>query len=143
MRHVFQCLNFSCQDIGYFMSPGERSYDAIGLMKQLSEHTAAAYADALEVLGNETSGKTVNEGNNKNLSLDQENDHVTHNEQENDHLASNILVRQFFNLLRFFQRLHQCIWSLTNAMVKIVMKCLQFYASFSYQFLMKSNVYTM
>ncbi|KAJ0031985.1 hypothetical protein Pint_12799 [Pistacia integerrima] len=82
------------EDIGYFMSPGERSYDAIGLMKQLSEHTAAAYADALEVLGNETSEKTVDEGNTKNLSLDQENDHVTHNEQELDHLASNILMER-------------------------------------------------
>jgi len=36
------------------MSPGERSYDAIGLMKHLSEHSATAYADALEVLGNDT-----------------------------------------------------------------------------------------
>lgn len=36
------------------MSPGDRSYDAIALMKQLSEHTASAYADAMEVLGNET-----------------------------------------------------------------------------------------
>lgn len=36
------------------MSPGDRSYDAIGLMKQISEHTAAAYANAHEVLGNET-----------------------------------------------------------------------------------------
>ncbi|KAM7513169.1 hypothetical protein LguiB_012044 [Lonicera macranthoides] len=34
--------------------PGERSYDAIGLMKQLSEHTASAFADAQEVLGDET-----------------------------------------------------------------------------------------
>ncbi|KAJ0247360.1 Transcription factor MYB3R-1 [Hirschfeldia incana] len=42
------------EDIGCFMSPGERSYDAIGLMKHLSEHTATAYADALEVLGNDT-----------------------------------------------------------------------------------------
>lgn len=45
---------FYFQDIGCFMSPGERSYDAIGLMKHLSEHTATAYADALEVLGNDT-----------------------------------------------------------------------------------------
>lgn len=36
------------------MSPGDRSYDAIGLMKQISEHTASAYANAQEVLGNET-----------------------------------------------------------------------------------------
>ncbi|KAJ6697972.1 MYB PROTEIN-RELATED [Salix purpurea] len=44
----------SIEDIGYLMSPGERSYDAIALMKQLSEHTASAYADALEVLGKDT-----------------------------------------------------------------------------------------
>ncbi|CAK7353326.1 unnamed protein product [Dovyalis caffra] len=44
----------SIEDIGYFMSPGDRSYDAIALMKQLSEHTASAYADALEVLGKDT-----------------------------------------------------------------------------------------
>lgn len=42
------------QDIGFFTSPGARSYDAIGLMKQLSEHTAATFADAQEVLGDET-----------------------------------------------------------------------------------------
>ncbi|KAJ6994907.1 transcription factor MYB3R-1-like [Populus alba x Populus x berolinensis] len=44
----------SIEDIGYFMSPGDRSYDAIALMKQLSEHTAPAYADALEVMGKDT-----------------------------------------------------------------------------------------
>lgn len=92
MRHVFQRSNISCQDIGYFLSPGERSYDAIGLMKQLSEHTAAAYADALEVLGNETSEKTVNEGNSKKSSLDEENNGVMHSEHKSDHLASTILV---------------------------------------------------
>lgn len=32
------------------MSPGDRSYDAIGLMKQLSEHTAETFADAKEIL---------------------------------------------------------------------------------------------
>lgn len=42
------------QDIGYFVSPRERSYDALGLMKQLSEHTASAYANAREILGDET-----------------------------------------------------------------------------------------
>lgn len=36
------------------MSPGDRSYDAIGLMKQLSEQTAGAFADAQEVLGGDT-----------------------------------------------------------------------------------------
>lgn len=56
---IFFSVFFS-QDIGYFMSPGERSYDAIGLMKQLSEHTAAAFADAQEVLGNETPDSILN-----------------------------------------------------------------------------------
>ncbi|POO03932.1 GAMYB transcription factor [Trema orientale] len=46
--------DITIEDIGYFMSPGDRSYDAIGLMKQISEQTAAAYANAQEVLGNET-----------------------------------------------------------------------------------------
>ncbi|XP_075504487.1 transcription factor MYB3R-1-like isoform X1 [Primulina tabacum] len=46
--------DITIEDIGYFLSPGDRSYDAIGLMKQLGEHTAGAFADAQEVLGNET-----------------------------------------------------------------------------------------
>ncbi|XP_051151241.1 transcription factor MYB3R-1-like isoform X2 [Andrographis paniculata] len=36
------------------LSPGDKSYDAIGLMKQLEEHTAGTFADALEILGEET-----------------------------------------------------------------------------------------
>ncbi|KAM7493256.1 hypothetical protein LguiB_027865 [Lonicera macranthoides] len=52
--------DITIEDIGYFMSPGERSYDAIGLMKQMSEHTAAAFADAQEVLGNETPDSILN-----------------------------------------------------------------------------------
>ncbi|KAF4348425.1 hypothetical protein F8388_015736 [Cannabis sativa] len=46
--------DISIEDMGYFVSPVERSYDAIGLMKQVSEHTATAYANAQEVLGNDT-----------------------------------------------------------------------------------------
>ncbi|TYH13063.1 hypothetical protein ES288_A06G114800v1 [Gossypium darwinii] len=78
------------EDIGYVMSPAERSYDAIGLMKQLSEHTAAAYADALEVLGNETpksivKGRLPNNGN-----MDKENNGV----ENRSHLTSNILAER-------------------------------------------------
>ena len=36
------------------MSPGERGLDAIGLMKHINEQSADAYAEAREVLGNET-----------------------------------------------------------------------------------------
>ncbi|XP_054795038.1 transcription factor MYB3R-1-like [Prosopis cineraria] len=38
------------EDFGYLMSPGDRSYDAIGWMKQVKEQTAAAYANAEEIL---------------------------------------------------------------------------------------------
>ncbi|GAB2284854.1 hypothetical protein Dimus_019307 [Dionaea muscipula] len=44
------------EDLGLFMSPVpvEKSYDAIGLMKQINEQSADAYADAREVLGSDT-----------------------------------------------------------------------------------------
>uniref|UniRef100_A0A1D1YIG5 Myb-related protein 3R-1 n=1 Tax=Anthurium amnicola TaxID=1678845 RepID=A0A1D1YIG5_9ARAE len=38
------------ENFGYFMSPGDRSLDAIGLMKLLSAPTAAVFAEAHEVL---------------------------------------------------------------------------------------------
>lgn len=39
------------QDMGYIFSPGERSYESIGVMTQRNEHTNtfAAFADAMEV----------------------------------------------------------------------------------------------
>lgn len=46
--------DITIEDIGYFFSPGDQSYDAIGLMKQLGEQTAGAFAEAQEVLGDET-----------------------------------------------------------------------------------------
>ncbi|KNA21761.1 hypothetical protein SOVF_040570 [Spinacia oleracea] len=39
---------------GIFMSPGDRSLDAIGLVNQINEESAGAYADARKVLGSET-----------------------------------------------------------------------------------------
>lgn len=52
---MFLMVGGYLQEVGYFMSPGDnRSYDAIGLMKEVGEHTAAACANAQEVLGNET-----------------------------------------------------------------------------------------
>lgn len=54
----------SFQDIGYFMSPRERSYDALGLMKHVNEHSASVFASAEEVLDNETpKQKSINAGN--------------------------------------------------------------------------------
>ncbi|KAL1552415.1 hypothetical protein AAHA92_13215 [Salvia divinorum] len=45
--------DITIEDIGY-LSPRDRSYDAIGLMKQLGEQTAGAFSDAQKVLGDET-----------------------------------------------------------------------------------------
>ncbi|KAJ4913746.1 Myb-related protein 3R-1 [Raphanus sativus] len=71
------------EDIGCFMSPGERGYDAIGLMKHLSEHTATAYADALEVLGNDTP-ETILKKRQLNKSIQgKENQHWPHDQLEN------------------------------------------------------------
>ncbi|KAK8955808.1 Myb-related protein 3R-1 [Platanthera guangdongensis] len=44
--------DMACEDFRYFMSPGERSYDALGLMKQFSEQNADVMAEAQEVLSN-------------------------------------------------------------------------------------------
>ncbi|KAI9191105.1 hypothetical protein LWI28_003648 [Acer negundo] len=89
--------DITIEDIGYFMSPGgDRSYDAIGLMKQLSEHTAAAYADALEVLGNNGTSETpVKETESQNPPIaDQEKQSVSQNQQESSDLASNVLIER-------------------------------------------------
>lgn len=43
------------QDFGFFKSPGgDRSYDAIGLLKEVGEQTAATYENAQEILNNDT-----------------------------------------------------------------------------------------
>ncbi|XP_015898289.3 transcription factor MYB3R-1 isoform X2 [Ziziphus jujuba] len=71
------------EDIEYFLSPGTRSYDAIGLMKQMTEQTAATITNAREVFAGdfvESAPKTI-------FSLDQnstdKNNYIHHNEQEN------------------------------------------------------------
>lgn len=65
------------------MSPGERSYDALGLMKHLSEHSATAYADALEVLGNDTP-ETILKKRQLNKSIQgKENQHQPHDQLGN------------------------------------------------------------
>lgn len=74
------------------MSPGDRSYDALGLMKQLSEQTAGAYADAMEVLENETSEVAVSEKNSNYPNDEKENNCVARDQQENCQLVANVLV---------------------------------------------------
>ncbi|XP_042438438.1 transcription factor MYB3R-1-like isoform X1 [Zingiber officinale] len=45
------------EDVGYFLSSADRSYDAVGLMLQFSEHTAAVVAEAQELLRSGSAGK--------------------------------------------------------------------------------------
>ncbi|XP_073123014.1 transcription factor MYB3R-1-like isoform X2 [Henckelia pumila] len=74
--------DITIEDMGYFLNPGDRSYDAIGLMKHLGEHTAGAFADAQEVLGNETpetilKAKCSEKENNQNLNCQAEHHSVS------------------------------------------------------------------
>ncbi|XP_038886309.1 transcription factor MYB3R-1 [Benincasa hispida] len=69
------------EEVGYFMSPGDRSYDAIGLMKEVSEHTAAACASAQEVLGNETPQSLLKGKRGKYENQNKEKNHLTNSLQ--------------------------------------------------------------
>ena len=80
------------QDIEYLMSPGDRSYDALGLMKQLSEHTASAFANAQEVLGDETP-ETILKKSSKILNADkQQNDLLKCQQEHHSTVGSNVMV---------------------------------------------------
>ncbi|MCI09632.1 myb-related protein 3r-1-like, partial [Trifolium medium] len=75
------------EDYGCFFSPGDKSYDAIGWLKQIEEHTAAQYANALEVLENETP-KALTKGPSGS-------DNDPHNQPANHSpSASNVLVER-------------------------------------------------
>lgn len=70
------------------MSPGDGSYDALGLMKHVSEHSASVYANAEEVLGNDTpKEKNINAGN-----LERKNKQSDQLTGTTSSLASNVLV---------------------------------------------------
>ncbi|XP_065849439.1 transcription factor MYB3R-1 [Euphorbia lathyris] len=86
--------DISIEDIGYFMSPGDRSYDAIALMKQLSEQNASAYADALDVLGNETPETLLEKRRSSIQIAEQEKNNAPdeHQHENGSCLASNVLT---------------------------------------------------
>ncbi|KAK6129734.1 hypothetical protein DH2020_036535 [Rehmannia glutinosa] len=78
--------DITIEDIGYFLSPGDRSYDAIGLMKQLGEQTAEAFADAQNVLGDETP-ETIMKGKCF-VKEDEDKENNCSPSSQNDHLVS-------------------------------------------------------
>ncbi|XP_010526116.1 PREDICTED: myb-related protein 3R-1-like isoform X2 [Tarenaya hassleriana] len=85
------------EDIGCLMSPGGRSYDALGLMKHLSEHTAATYADALEVLGNDTPETILKKRQLRKSNHGKENQYHPHDDQLENHshtAASTVTVER-------------------------------------------------
>ncbi|WJX35764.1 hypothetical protein P8452_23714 [Trifolium repens] len=77
------------EDYGCFFSPGDKSYDAIGWLKQIEEHTAAQYANALEVLENETPKALTKDPSGS----DHENNDP-HNQPTNHSPSSNVLVER-------------------------------------------------
>ncbi|KAL0394060.1 UNVERIFIED_CONTAM: Transcription factor R-1 [Sesamum latifolium] len=87
--------DITIEDIGYFMSPGERSYDAIGLMKQLGEQTAGAFADAQKVLGDETPETLVKAKCSTNQEAEKENNRSPNNQTEHRSiLSSNFMAER-------------------------------------------------
>ncbi|KAF8400803.1 hypothetical protein HHK36_014105 [Tetracentron sinense] len=75
--------DITIEDIGYFMSPGDRSYDAIGLMRQLREHTAAVVAEAQEVLANENHELPLKERHSSDQNSAEEDNNFPDHELEN------------------------------------------------------------
>ncbi|KAL0330751.1 UNVERIFIED_CONTAM: Transcription factor R-4 [Sesamum angustifolium] len=87
--------DITIEDIGYFMSPGERSYDAIGLMKQLGEQTAGAFADAQKVLGDETPETLVKAKFSTNQEAEKENNRSPNSQTEHRSIsASNFMAER-------------------------------------------------
>ncbi|XP_027333780.1 transcription factor MYB3R-1-like isoform X2 [Abrus precatorius] len=82
------------EDFGYFISPGDRSYDAIGLLKQISEQTAATYANAQEVLGNETPKGLPEDAPGNDKDGFQENNDPPNQPGNHCQLASNALIER-------------------------------------------------
>ncbi|KAI3468235.1 hypothetical protein Pfo_024898 [Paulownia fortunei] len=87
--------DITIEDIGYFLSPGDQSYDAIGLMKQLGEQTAGAFADAQEVLGDETPETLLKGKCSINQEVEKENSYSPNSQKEHHSLsASNFMTER-------------------------------------------------
>ncbi|XLR48294.1 hypothetical protein S83_032954 [Arachis hypogaea] len=82
------------EDFGIFMSPCDRSYDAIGLMKQVSEQTAAQYANAHEILENETPKALPKDASRNNRDENKENNDPQKQHVNHSQLTSKALVER-------------------------------------------------
>ncbi|RDY08496.1 Transcription factor MYB3R-1, partial [Mucuna pruriens] len=91
---LFSPREITIEDFGYLMSPGDRSYDAIGLLKQISEQTAATYANAQEILGNETPKALPKDACGNDKDKDPENNDPPNQPGNHSQLASNALIER-------------------------------------------------
>ena len=76
------------------MSPGDRSYDALGLLKHISDQTAATYANAQEILANGTPKALPKDASENDKDRDHENNYPANQPGNHSQLASNALVKQ-------------------------------------------------
>ncbi|KAL3500529.1 hypothetical protein ACH5RR_039622 [Cinchona calisaya] len=83
--------NITIEDIEYLMSPRDQSYNALGLMKQLSEHTASAFANAKEVLGDETPESILNKSSKMLNGYKEQNDLSKYQQEHHSLVASNVM----------------------------------------------------
>lgn len=91
------------------LSPGDRSYDAIGLMKQVSEQTAVQYANAHEILENQTHKALLpRDASGNDRDEEQENNDPNNQPVSHSHLSSNALVKLDLSnpLIHIFTCLH-------------------------------------
>ncbi|KAG4963152.1 hypothetical protein JHK82_039823 [Glycine max] len=82
------------EDFGYFMSPGDRSYDALGWLKQVSDQTAATYANAQEILANGTPKALPKDASENDKDRDHENNYPANQPGNHSQLASNALIER-------------------------------------------------
>ncbi|CAA0810578.1 Myb-related protein 3R-1 [Striga hermonthica] len=79
--------DITIEDFGYYLSPGDRSYDALGLMKQVGEQSAGALANAHKILGHETP-ETLLEGKYTIMNKEAEKENIQSPNSHNGHLCS-------------------------------------------------------
>lgn len=77
--------------MGYLLSPIDKTYDAIGLMRHLSEHNAVALTDRHEILRGGHSGRR-SVGRCSNLSNSFTKSSLRQDEEKENSQATNIMV---------------------------------------------------
>ncbi|CAI8605658.1 unnamed protein product [Vicia faba] len=98
LRNTFLCspnAEITIEDFGFFKSPGgDRSYDAIGLLKEVGEQTAATYENAQEILNNDTPKALPRGGGTPGDDKNSDDENDDSNNANNSKLTSNALVER-------------------------------------------------